>query len=258
MISSVASARLDTSTSSAYATALRALEQARLNDRRTGEAFHLTQWVRDVTGFEFVELEDADEWPPRVTYLVHLAARHELDQNWEAAIYAYQQTCELLDHAGSDQGLARSAEVGFHLALCLKQAGRWSEALKQQEANAAAYKKLGNPEGKANAYMEIGHIYQMMNLYDPALLYYGEAYYLYRQVAEEAEDETTRQTAQQGMANAKESLGNLEFQLKVLPKGIADLEDARKLYLDLDMPSKAAIIAQTLEDAQVTQGGHHA
>ncbi len=245
----VAAARLNGASTQEYDAALQALEMGRQIDRTTGQAFQLAQWVRNVTGFEFVELEDADEWPPRVTYLVHLAARHERDQNWEAAISTYQQACEILGKAESDRELARAAEIGFRLALCLKQAGRWTEALKQQQANAATYKKLGDVAGKANAYIEMGHIYQMMNLYDPALLYYGEAYYLYDQAAEEATDETSRQAAQQGMANAKESLGNLEFQLKVLPKGISDLEDARKLYLGLGRSGKAALIAQTLEEA---------
>ena len=241
-----------------YSEALRVLELAREVDRQTGEAFQLAQWVRDVTGFEFVELEEADEWPPQVAHQMHLAARYERNQDWKAAISAYQQARELLGKAQSDKELARVTEVGFRLALCLKQTGRWTEALKLQEANAAAYKELGDVAGKANAYMEIGHIYQMMNLYDLALLYYGEAYYLYGQFAEEATDEPTRQTAQQGMANAKESLGNLEFQLKMLPKSVADLEDARKLYLDLGRPGKAALITQTLEEAMSQQGGRHA
>jgi len=163
-----------------------------------------------------------------------------------------------LDQPKSEDQLVRSTEIGFRLALCLKQAGRWSEALKQQEENIARYKKLGDLQGKANAYMEMGHIYQMMNLYDPALLYYGEAYYLYRQAAEETLAETVRRTARHGMANAKESLGNLEFQLNVLPNGVTDLEEARQLYLDLGMPGKAAIISQTLEDVRVKQGGQHA
>ncbi|MGB4803411.1 MAG: tetratricopeptide repeat protein, partial [Anaerolineae bacterium] len=258
IVSSVASALLESSASSAYATALQALELARQNDKRTGEALKLAQWVRNMSGFEFVELENADDWPPRVAYLVHLAARYERDENWDAAIDAYTQACELLDQPKSEGQFARSTEIGFRLALCLKQAGRWSEALKQQEENIARYKKLDDLQGKANAYMEMGHIYHMMNLHDPALLYYGEAYYLYRQVADNTADETVRRTARHGMANAKESRGNLEFQLTVLPKGVTDLEEARQLYLDLGMPGKAAIISQTLEDVQVKQGDQHA
>ena len=256
--SSVASALLEASASSAYSIALQALEMARQIDNKTGKAFELAQWVRNMVGFEFIEMEDAAEWPPQAAHLVHLAARHERDENWQAAIENYRQACELLIPANSDQELARSAEIGFRLALCLKQAGRWLESLKQQETNVAAYKKLGNLAGKANAYMEMGHIYQMMNLYDPALLYYSEAFYLYRQATEETTDEATRRTSRHGMANAKESLGNLEFQLKVLPKGSTDLEDAKALYLGLGMPGKAVIIAQTLENESNKQGGQYA
>ncbi len=258
VLSRVAAAKMNGVSQQDFDAALQALEIGRQIDRTTAQAFQLAQWVRDVTGFEFVELEDADEWPPRVVYLMHLAARHERDQNWEAAISAYQQTYELLGVPQSNRELACAAEVGFRLALCLKQAGRWTDALKQQEANVAAYKKLGDVAGKANVYMEMGHIYQMMNLYDLVLLYYGEAYYLYRQAAEEATGEEPRRMAQHGMANAKESLGNLEFQLKVLPQGISDLEEARRLYLDLGRAGKAAIIAQTLEEASSKQGVQHA
>jgi tetratricopeptide (TPR) repeat protein len=258
VIARVATARINGTQKPDYDAALQALELGREADKTTGQAFHLAQWVRELSGFEFVELEDADDWPPQAAYLVHLAARHERDENWQAAIDIYRQACELLSPAKSEKELARSAEIGFRLALCLKQAGRWSEAIKQQEANIATYRKLGDLTGKANAYMEMGHIYQMMNLYDPALLYYGEAYYLYRQAAEATTDEAARRSARHGMANAKESLGNLEFQLKVLPKGVTDLEEAKALYLDLDMPGKAAVIGQTLETPQAVPGGNHA
>jgi tetratricopeptide (TPR) repeat protein len=257
VIARVATARMNGVPMPDHDAALQALELGRQVDRTTGQAFHLAQWVRESSGFELVELEDADDWPPQVAYLVHLAARHERDENWEAAIESYRQACELLSPAKSERELARSAEIGFRLALCLKQAGRWSEVIKQQEANIATYRKLGDLTGKANAYMEMGHIYQMMNLYDPALLYYGEAYYLYRQVAEAATDDAARRAARHGMANAKESLGNLEFQLKVLPKGVTDLEEARALYLELGMPGKAAVISQTLETVQTGEGGNH-
>ncbi len=92
----------------------------------------------------------------------------------------------------------------------------------------------------------------MMNIYDPALLYYKEAYYLYRQAAEESGDETARRLAREGMANAKESLGTLEFQLK-LPMGLEDLMKARELYQELGRPDKVEMISQTLQDKQGVQ-----
>jgi len=257
VIASVASVRINGSSPAQYEQALQALEIARQVDRATGGVFELTQWVRETSGYEFVELEEADRWPPRLAYLVQLAARYERDENWAAAIDAYSQARNLINPNKGAEELERYTELGFRLGLCLKQAGRWSEALKQQEENVAGYKKLGNLYGKASAYLEMGHIYQMMNIYDLALLYYGEAYYLYRQAVEEAPDEAARRLAQRGMADAKESLGDLEFQLKVLPKGLTDLEEAEKLYATLGMPGKAAIIRQTLESAQMSGGGTH-
>ncbi len=173
---------------------------------------------------------------------------------WDAAIEAYQEALSFFDPKGSSAGeILYYTNLRFRLALCLKQAGRWSEALKLQEENVAGYKKLGNLYGKASAYLEMGHIYQMMNIYDLALLYCGEAYYLYQQAAEEATAEAARRLAQQGMANAKEALGNLEFQLKVLPKALTDLEEAQKLYTALGIPGKVAIIRQTLRSAETPQ-----
>jgi tetratricopeptide (TPR) repeat protein len=257
IVSAVVAARQASAWDTAYANALQALENARYWDRRTGEAFELVRWVRELSGVELVELEDADAWPPRVAYLLHLAARYERDENWDAAIAAYRQALELLDASRSHAEGARVAEVGFRLAVCLKRAGAWSEALERQEQNVVAYKALGDLRGKANAYVEMGHIYQMMNLFDPALLYYSEAYYLYRQVAQETTVATTGREARLGMATAREALGDLEFQLRMVPQAIADLEEAHRLYQELDLPGKAAVVGQTLEDARRRQGVEH-
>jgi len=255
VIAAVASVRVDGSPSAQYDQALQALELARQVDKITGRAFELADWVREASGYEFVELEEADRWPPRLIYLVHLAVRYERDEDWPAAIEAYRQARALLDPDHGEEELRRYTELGFRLGLCLKQDGRWSEALKQQEENVAEYKKLGNPYGKASAYLEIGHICQMMNVYDLALLYYSESYYLYQQAAERTADEDARQLAYRGMADAKESLGSLEFQIKVLPQALTDLKEAERLYTTLGVPGKAAIVRQTLERAQSPAGG---
>jgi tetratricopeptide (TPR) repeat protein len=257
VLASVAAVRMDGSPPAEYDRALQALELARQVDKATDGTFELARWVREASCYEFVELEEADRWPPRLAHLVHLGARYERDENRPAAINTYRQARALLDPNKGDEELTRYTELGFRLGLCLKQDGRWSEALKQQEENIAGYKKLGNPYGKASAYLEMGHIYQMMNIYDLALLYYGEAYYLYQKASEEAGDEAVRWSAQRGMADAKESLGNLEFQLKLFPRSFSDLEDAEKLYLTLGMPGKAAIMRQTLASAQEPAGGPH-
>jgi tetratricopeptide (TPR) repeat protein len=255
VIASVASVRIDGSPPDRYNQALETLALARQVDEATGSALELAAWVREASGYEFVELEEADRWPPRLTYLVHLAVRYERDEDWPAAMDAYRQARVLLDPDKGEEELRRYTELGFRLGLYLRQDGHWSEALEQQAENVAGYRELGNLYGKASAYMEMGHIYQMMNVYDLALLYYGEAYYLYQQAVEQTPDEAARQLARRGMADAKESVGSLEFQVKVLPKALADLEEAEKLYITLGMPGKAAIVHQTLERAQVLAGG---
>lgn len=255
VIASVASVRIDGSPPAQYDRALQALELARRVDEATGGVLELVPWVHTASGYEFVGLEEAGRWPPRLAYLVRLADWYERGENWAAAVDVYRQARALLDPDKGEGKLRRYTELGFRLGLCLEQDGRWSEALEQQEKNVAGYRELGHLYGKASAYMEMGHIYQMMNVYDLALLYYGESYYLYQQAAEQTADEAARQSAQRGMADAKESVGSLEFQVKVLPKALTDLEEAEKLYITLGMPGKAAIVRQTLERAQVLAGG---
>ena len=257
VIASVASVRIDGSPPAWYDRALEALALARQVDEATGGALELAMWVRAASGYEFVGLEEADRWPPRLAYLVRLASRYERDENWPAAIDAYRQARALLDPDKGEEELRRYMELGFRLGLCLKQDGRWSEALEQQEENVAGYRKLGDLYGKASAYLEMGQVYQMMNVYDLALLYYGEAYYLYQQTGEEAADEAARGLAQRGMADAREASGTLGFQIKVFPRALTDLKEAEKLYSALGMPGKAAIVRQTLERAQVPVGGTH-
>ncbi len=249
------SVRMEGSPPAEYGRALQALELARQVDKATGGALEMAKWVREASCYEFVELEEVDRWPLRLAHLVHLAARYERDENWPAVIDTYRQARALLDHHKGEEELTRYTELGFRLGLCLKQDGRWLEASKQQEENVTGYKKLGKPYGKASAYLEMGHIYQMMNVHDLALLYYGEAYYLYQKASEEAREEAVRWSAQRGMADAKESLGNLEFQLKLFPRFLSDLVEAEKLYITLGMPGKAVIMRQTLESAQEPAGG---
>ena len=119
------------------------------------------------------------------------------------------------------------------------------------------YKQLGSLPGKASAYMEMGHIYHLMNVYDLALLYYKEAYHLFHAAATETSDRVLQWYATQGMADSKESSGNLSLQLRLFPQGINDLQEAQQLYASLEMVDKVAAITHTLENAQVANGANH-
>jgi hypothetical protein len=59
------------------------------------------------------------------------------------------------------------------------------------------------------------------------------------------------------MANAKESLGTLEFQLNLLPQAIPDLQEAQQLYRELDRPDKADAVGRTLQEARAKQGDQY-
>jgi len=186
------------------------------------------------------------------------AQLREDEQDWNAAVESYQEALAFLIPAELPAKInTHTADICFRFALCLRRAARWSEALDQQKKTCAMYRQLGNLPGKASVYMEMGHIYHLMNVYDLALLYYREAYYLFRAAATEASDRVLRWYSTQGMADSKESSGNLSFQLRLLPQGLNDLREAQQLYLSLGMPDKVAAIIQTLENAQVAKGVNH-
>ncbi len=249
VLSIVASIRKEGSPPTTYQQGLQGLALARQIDKLTAGIFKLTDWVRVESGHQFLELQESDTLPPRLVYLVNLASRYEHDENWGAAIEAYEQARGILNPAENKEELHRYAEISFRLALCLKQDGQWSKALDQQQDNVVMYGKLGHDYGKASAYLEIGHIYQMMNIYDLALLYYGEAYYLYRQAAETVDSNIANEEAQYGMASSKESLGFLQFQLGIIPKALDDLNEAEQLYMRLKMIGKAEAIRQTVHNS---------
>jgi hypothetical protein len=80
---------------------------------------------------------------------------------------------------------------------------------------------------------------------------------LYGDAAGQTADDDIRQAAKRGMADAKESLGDLELQLRLEQQAAVDLADAEKLYTDVGMPAKAEVIRQTLASMQAAEGVTH-
>jgi tetratricopeptide (TPR) repeat protein len=166
---------------------------------------------------------------------------YEKEENWSAAIVAYQRARAYFNPKRMFEVKHRKyVEIGWRLALCLKKADRWLEALAVQEENFKAYKKLGDLKNEADVYMEIGHLHQLLDNYEESWLHYLDAYRLYSRANDGKGDKV-------GMASASEALGTLEFYARMLTQSVKDLEEAHDLYKSLDLPDKVATVEKTLK-----------
>jgi tetratricopeptide (TPR) repeat protein len=211
--------------------------------------FQTESGLVEFKGYGFVQLESIP-WPfsfPKDadTYLRDLSPVESLwlDANiaeqrgdLPSAIKAYRQALASFDPTSlTDDDCRRYAEIGYRLGVCLRLDGQWALAAEQQEESFLQFKKLHDFLGQGRAYLEIARTYQAMNSYDLAMLYYRDAYRLFRRAGDLIL-----------AAKAKEELGRLEYYLRILKPAITDWEDAARLYEQADRPGKVAIIRQDL------------
>jgi len=133
------------------------------------------------------------------------------------------------------------ATILFLRGLCLRKQERWEEALKDQEQSSRLFDKLKDYLGEAHTFLEMGHLFEVMNSYEDARLHYMDAYRLYRR----AQD-------RRGMALASENLGRLEYRVRMLPQAVQDLEEAKQLFMSLGDQAKATSIESDLQDAKAS------
>ena len=174
------------------------------------------------------------------TYFVNLAAYYERQGDWLAAIKAYRQVLVLFDSSmltGDDH--RRYAEISHRLGVCLRLDGQWGQAVEQQEETFRQFKKLHDFHGQGRAYLETARAYQAMNSYDLAVLYYNDAYRLFKRAGDVALAATVR-----------EEMGNLKYYLRILKPAMTDWEEAARLYEQAGRPGKVAIIRQNLAQVQ--------
>jgi tetratricopeptide (TPR) repeat protein len=175
---------------------------------------------------------------------INQGRRYEREQNWQAAIEAYQKARALFTPAEMTETERRQyLEINSRLAASLKQAQRWPEALALQKENFKTYQQLGDLKRQADTYMEIGHLNQLLDDYEEAWFHYLDAYRLYRRA-------NAGQGDKLGMAAASEALGTLELFAYMLPQAIRDLEDARQLYHSMNLAGKATLVEEVLKRAQ--------
>jgi len=168
-------------------------------------------------------------------------ARQLMDkEQFKEAEEKLSKALEILSKAEETKELWRTqGTILFMRGFCLRKQERWPEALQDQERSFELFEKLRDHIGEARTLLEIGHLFEVMNTYEDARLYYMDAYSQYRL----AEDK-------HGMALASENLGRLEYRVRMFPQAIQDLEEARTLYISLGERVKATSIESDLEDAK--------
>jgi tetratricopeptide (TPR) repeat protein len=133
----------------------------------------------------------------------------------------------------------QKATILFLRGFCLRKQELWEEALEDQEEAFRLFEKLRDYIGEAHTFLEMGHLFEVMNNYEHARLHYIDAYRLYRR----AEDE-------HGMAQASENLGRLEYRVRMFSQAIQNLEEAKRLYISVGDRVRARTIDSDLESAK--------
>jgi tetratricopeptide (TPR) repeat protein len=162
-----------------------------------------------------------------------------LKENYPVAIEICRQALASLDPARLSDDHRRYAEISHRLGVCLRLDGQWGQAVEQQEETFRQFKRLRDFYGQGRAYLEIARAYQAMNSYDLAVLYYNDAYRLFKRAGDVALAATVR-----------EEMGNLKYYLRILKPAMTDWEEAARLYEQAGRPGKVAIIRQNLAQVQ--------
>jgi tetratricopeptide (TPR) repeat protein len=161
---------------------------------------------------------------------------------FEPAENKFSKALEILSEAeDTHEQRGQHATILFQRGFCLRNQERWEEALIDLENAFHLFEELKDFGVEARVLLEMGHIYGVMNNYEEARLHYMDAYRLYR-----------RANNKSGMAMASESLGQLEFVVRMFPQAIQDLEEARQLYIQLGERGAASAIESNLEDAKAS------
>lgn len=130
------------------------------------------------------------------------------------------------------------ATAKFRIGLCLKRQGKWLDALNIQLDVANVFGREGKPYQKGEAYFQAGELYQIINIYEPALMYYREAYFQYRLVFPPETDSDLLD-----MARTKRNLPWLGFHLEPPEAEEAWLDrwEANRLYSALPEKAESAL-----------------
>ncbi len=179
---------------------------------------------------------------PVLAQTLHEARELMGQERYSEAADKLSNALTLISEADTTKELKRQkATVLFLRGFCLRKQELWEEALREQEQAFQLFEELRDYVGEAHTFLEMGHLFEVMNNYEDARLHYMDAYRLYGR----AED-------RQGMALASENLGRLEYRVRMFSQAVQDLEEARKLYISIGNRTKAATIESDLETAKAS------
>jgi len=179
---------------------------------------------------------------PVLAQTLHEARELMSQERYNEAAEKLSNALILILEADTAKELKRqTATILFLRGFCLRKQELWEEALQDQEQAFRLFEELRDYAGEAQTFLEMGHLFEVMNNYEDARLHYMDAYRLYRR----AEDK-------HGMALASENLGRLEYRVRMFSQAVQDLEEARKLYISVGNRTKAATIESDLETAKAS------
>jgi tetratricopeptide (TPR) repeat protein len=165
----------------------------------------------------------------------------QIDQ-FDEAFKKLSETLEMISETKNKQELYKQqATILFFRGFCLRKQGAWETALEDQEKSFKLFEEIRDFFNTSRVLLETGHLYEIMNNYEPARICYMDGYRHSRR----AEDKI-------GMACASEHLGRLEYRVQMFPQAVKNLEEAKKLYILMGERAKANAIESDLEDAKAS------
>ncbi|MGK7899028.1 MAG: tetratricopeptide repeat protein [Xenococcus sp. (in: cyanobacteria)] len=165
----------------------------------------------------------------------------QIDQ-FDEAFKKFSNALEMISETKNKQELYKQqATILFLRGFCLRKQGFWETALEDQEKSFKLFEKVRDFFNTARVLLETGHLYEVMNNYEPARIYYMDAYRHSRRAKDKI-----------GMACASEHLGRLEYRVQMFPQAVKNLEEAKKLYILMGERAKANAIESDLEDAKAS------
>jgi tetratricopeptide (TPR) repeat protein len=179
---------------------------------------------------------------PVLAQKMHEARQLMSQEQFGEAVNRFSDALSLLGEMELTKECKRQrATILFLRGFCLRKQGLWEEALQDQDQSFQLFEELRDYVGEAHTFLEIGHLFEVMNNYEDARLHYIDAYRLYR-----------RAENKHGMALASENLGRLEYRVRMLSQAVQDLEEARRLYISIGDRTKAATIDSDLDAARAS------
>lgn len=217
------------------------IQGKKVPDALSNKLVELREQIGD-DGFVLILAEAQGVLTPVLAQKMHEARLLMSQEKFGEAVKRFSDAVLLLDEMELTKECKRQrATILFLRGFCLRKQGFWEEALQDQDQSFHLFEELRDYVGEAHTFLEMGHLFEVMNNYEDARLHYMDAYRLYRR----AEDK-------HGMALASENLGRLEYRVRMFAQAVQNLEEARRLYISVGDRVRATTIDSDLESAKAS------